>query len=355
MTMANLYQGYRGGAAIGFAFACLAAVSAAREARADSISLPQAEACATGGGEDPCLSITNTANNGIAYSGYAGGGAGLGLLGEASGSNGYAGVKGIATANSNGYGVVGWGGSAGYGVYGVAATGVYGYGFSGGVGVLGYTYGAGSIGGNFSSDVGNGLVATNTRTDWNAAAIAALTGSSSGLSFYGQGGIEVFGDAVKPGGGSWTAYSDERVKRDVKDFRSGLADLLRVRPVSYVYNGLGGTVDDGKRHVGVIAQELEKVLPSMVTSRKGKLRPADSEETDIRTVDPSDFTYILINAVQEQQQTIARQEARIAALEAGRRPALAGMNPAGMGGLGLAAVAGAVLASRRQKRRTERA
>jgi hypothetical protein len=149
---------------------------------------------------------------------------------------------------------------------------------SSGVGVYGY------------SATWNGVVGQNTRTDWTAAAVAAIPGNSNGLAIWAGGG------AQKPGGGSWAATSDVRVKKDVKDFRPGLAELKRIRPVSYKYNGLGKTQDDGNEFVGVIAQELEKVLPSMVTSHKGKLRPGDSKETDIEHVDPSAFTYVLINA-----------------------------------------------------------
>jgi hypothetical protein len=138
----------------------------------------------------------------------------------------------------------------------------------------------------------------------------------------------------------------------VKGFHGGLSELLRVRPVSYIYNGLGGTVDDGKEHVGVLAQELEKVFPAMVGSSKGRLHPTDVEETDIKEVNPSNFTYVLINAVQQQQQIIDRQEARIAALEANRRPLISGVGQSGLG-FGLAVVVGAVVVGVRRRKRTE--
>jgi hypothetical protein len=128
------------------------------------------------------------------------------------------------------------------------------------------------------------------------------------------------GSAAKPGGGMWEATtSDQRTKKDVRAFEPGLTEILQVRPVRYRFNGLAGTRDDGTEYVGVIAQELEKVLPFMVTSRKGKLRK-DAQETVIKGVDPSAFTYALINAVKEQHELIKQQEARIAALERGRAP-----------------------------------
>jgi hypothetical protein len=117
------------------------------------------------------------------------------------------------------------------------------------------------------------------------------------------------------------------VKRDVADYSQGLPELLKVRPVRFKYNGLAGTTNDGKEFVGVIAQELEKVLPTMVSTRMAKLHPNDAKATAIEQVDPSDFTFLLINAVQQQQTIIQRQEARIDALEKGRGRVLSSMLP----------------------------
>jgi len=202
------------------------------------------------------------------------------------------------------------------------STGVYGEGTAaGGVGVEGYTNGAIGVYGYNAGSSGNGLVGQNVFSS--DAAVAGLAPNDSGLAFWGTGGIIVTGSAQKPGGGMWSNYSDARVKKDVHPLRWGLEELRAVHPVTYKYNGLGGTTDDGHQYVGVIAQELEKILPSMVTSRAGKLRSTDTEQTAIKVVDPSAFTFVLINAVKEQQEIIDRQEHRIAALEHGRRTSLA--------------------------------
>lgn len=125
--------------------------------------------------------------------------------------------------------------------------------------------------------------------------------SNNGLAFFaaGTGNIQIEGSALKPGGGSWSASSDIRIKKNVVDFDQGLAAIERVRPVRFQYNGLGGMKDDGKKYVGVVAQDLEKVLPWMVSSKSGKLHETDLSETDIKQVDPSAFTYLLVNAVKE--------------------------------------------------------
>jgi Chaperone of endosialidase len=234
---------------------------------------------------------------------------------------------------------------------------VEGYNSGAGIGVFGYSSGSNgtqSIGVEGQSNNGpaiwglgansNGVVGQNSRTDWNAAAISALPGNSNGLGIYCGGG------AQKPGGGSWTGLSDVRVKKDIKEFRAGLAELKRLHPVRYKYNGLGGSQDDGHEFVGMIAQELEQVLPEMVQSSKAKLRPGDAEETDIKRIDPSAFTYVLINAVQEQQKTIEEQNARIARLERGRSSLVSSLAPGGVGiaALGLVPL-GLVVGRRRRK------
>lgn len=114
------------------------------------------------------------------------------------------------------------------------------------------------------------------------------------------------GAAYKVGGGSWSTFSDRRLKQNVNAFQDGLAVLRQIRPVNFQYNGMGGTPDNGKVYTGVIAQELQTIAPYMVDASQDYLR-----------VDPSAFTYILINAVQEQQKQIDALKAEVAALKAG--------------------------------------
>jgi hypothetical protein len=196
-----------------------------------------------------------------------------------------------------------------------------------------------------------------------AAAVSGWSPSASGVAFFGIGGIQITGSvALKAGGGSWGVFSDARIKKDVKTLDWGLDQLRRIRPVVFKYNGLGGTDDDGRQHVGVIAQELERLLPAMVTSRRGRLHKGDAEETDIKVVDPSAFTYVLVNAVKEQQEIIEqqgarleRQGARLAALERARGPLSASFLSGGVGALAIGLLPFAFVAIRRRKRSTSSA
>ena len=125
--------------------------------------------------------------------------------------------------------------------------------------------------------------------------------------------LSVNGNANKPGGGNWGTFSDKRLKKDVRPFAGGTADLMQIRPVWFRYNGKGGIANDSTAFVGVIAQELRKVAPYMVDT----LQMRDTEDGPMKEylgVNANAFTYMLINATQEQQRTIAAQQAELEAL-----------------------------------------
>ncbi len=73
------------------------------------------------------------------------------------------------------------------------------------------------------------------------------------------------GDAYKPGGGSWAVLSDIRLKKNVEPFNLGLQEIKKIKTVWYEYNGKNHLPDNGKKYVGVIAQDIQKDFPFMVT------------------------------------------------------------------------------------------
>jgi hypothetical protein len=139
------------------------------------------------------------------------------------------------------------------------------------------------------------------------------------------GDLEVIGNGFKTGGGSWATISDARLKRDVRPFEEGLATVLAIAPVRYRYEGRD--LDDGREHVGVLAQEVEKVAPYLVEERalfrqvredeNGKEIELDPGERYL-TVDPSAVDWLLVNAVKEQQAIIEELRREIEVLKAGR-------------------------------------
>ena len=80
-----------------------------------------------------------------------------------------------------------------------------------------------------------------------------------------------------------TAFSDERLKDNIETLDGGLSKILSMRGVTYTR--------DGKDNVGVIAQEVENVIPQIV-------KTAD-DEMGTKSVDYSRITAVLIEAVKE--------------------------------------------------------
>ena len=91
-------------------------------------------------------------------------------------------------------------------------------------------------------------------------------------------------------GGSFVASSDARLKDLKGDYTKGLTDIEKLNPVRYNYKaGNPRKEPSGKEYVGLIAQDVQKIFPDAV-----------KEERDgYLSLDPSQFTYALINAVQE--------------------------------------------------------
>ena len=127
--------------------------------------------------------------------------------------------------------------------------------------------------------------------------------------------FDTAGAAYKPGGGSWSAPSDIRLKDNIRDYEKGTAELMQVRVREWEHNGKGG-IQEGSKGLGVVADEIELVLPETVHTYEGKLNPDDEETTDIKSVNPTEITWLMVKTIQEQQATIQALTARIEALEA---------------------------------------
>ena len=80
-----------------------------------------------------------------------------------------------------------------------------------------------------------------------------------------------------------TAFSDERLKDNIETLEDGLAKVEQLRGVTYTR--------DGRENIGVIAQEVEKILPEIVLT-------AD-DEMGTKSVDYSRITAVLIEAVKD--------------------------------------------------------
>ncbi len=106
------------------------------------------------------------------------------------------------------------------------------------------------------------------------------------------------GSADKPGGGSWGTYSDGRLETVHGSFGSGLDQVMQLRPIRYRYkpdNALG--IRDAGEHIGVVAQEVQRVIPEAVTENgRGYL-----------LVNNDPIIWSMVNAIKEQQREIEQQ------------------------------------------------
>jgi hypothetical protein len=108
--------------------------------------------------------------------------------------------------------------------------------------------------------------------------------------------------------GTLTDTSDKRLKKDVRPYKEGLKKIVALEPVNFKFNGLGGTVDDNRDRIGLIAQDVHKVFPELVHPQLRQLNPGDSSETKILTVDFQSLTFIIINAIKELSARIDKLE-----------------------------------------------
>ena len=95
-------------------------------------------------------------------------------------------------------------------------------------------------------------------------------------------------------GGDVTAFSDGRVKTEVKVIDKALEKVLAIRGVTFVRTDAEGE-DKNKRHAGVIAQEVLEVLPEVVNMDKN---------TGMYNVAYGNMNALLIEAIKEQQTQI---------------------------------------------------
>ena len=126
--------------------------------------------------------------------------------------------------------------------------------------------------------------------------------------------ILVGSTAQKASGTSWSNPSDTRLKDNKQNYTKGLEELLQINVKTWEWNGKAGTTE-GTTGIGVIADEIEVLLPNTVDTYKAKLNIDDTEETDVKRFDATEITWLLLNSVKEQQAIIEQLKARLTALE----------------------------------------
>ena len=100
-------------------------------------------------------------------------------------------------------------------------------------------------------------------------------------------------EASLTSGGAFSNASDERLKENITDIPYGLAEIKQLKPKKY------NMIDGGEQQVGLIAQEVETIIPEVVTT---------SGEANMKSLSYGNLNAVLIKAIQE-------LEARVKILE----------------------------------------
>ncbi len=107
------------------------------------------------------------------------------------------------------------------------------------------------------------------------------------------------------GSGGTNCTSDIRLKTEIHEIRNALEKISRIRGVSFLWNEKSQT--SGRQDIGVIAQDVEKVFPTAVTT--------DGDEYAYKRVDYAVLVAPMIEAMKELKVLNENQAQRIKALE----------------------------------------
>ena len=117
---------------------------------------------------------------------------------------------------------------------------------------------------------------------------------------------------IKNVNGTYTTISDIKMKDNIVDTNPKLADIMKLRVVNY---NLKKEINVKQpRHIGFVAQDMEKVFPGLVDETN--IARTDKKPKMMKGVKTSLLTPMLVKAVQELNQKVEDQAAIISTMEA---------------------------------------
>ena len=150
--------------------------------------------------------------------------------------------------------------------------------------------------GAFCTYIGHGAAASGATVNHEMYISSANGGTGKGSN---TGFINPQGGGVYQGNNSstWSTTSDARLKKNIVDNTTGLDAIKQIQVKNFEYRTQdevtdlpqNQAIDKQGIQLGVIAQEIQQVLPDMVKE----------ESTGVLSVDPDNMTWYLVNAVKE--------------------------------------------------------
>ena len=126
----------------------------------------------------------------------------------------------------------------------------------------------------------------------------------------GTNSIKIFSNGnIQNTNNSYGSLSDAKLKENIVDASPKLDKLNQVRIVNYNLK-----INPEQKLIGVVAQELEQLFPSMIDETPDRDEEGNELGTTTKAVKYSVFVPMLIKAIQEQQTLITQQAAALTAL-----------------------------------------
>jgi hypothetical protein len=147
--------------------------------------------------------------------------------------------------------------------------------------------------GRFNS---SGSSVTNSATSFNTANTAFVIGNGTGPGPEASDALTVLFDGTTTIAGDLSINSDARLKANIISLGSTLAKVLQIDGKSYTMK----KDENKKQKIGVLAQDIEKVFPELV-----------SESNGVKSVNYQGLVPVLINALKEQDAKMNEQQSEI--------------------------------------------
>jgi len=133
---------------------------------------------------------------------------------------------------------------------------------------------------------------------------------SSDIKLYVNGEI-----ASNSGSATITILSDQRFKKNITPLENSLDVIRQSNFVEFQYNDLSG-VNSDKKYYGILAQEMQEVLPSTITKGAKRQNPTDKKADEFLMFNPNDLIYSGLNAIKELDEENQVLKDKVAELEA---------------------------------------
>ena len=105
-----------------------------------------------------------------------------------------------------------------------------------------------------------------------------------------------------------TSVSDKRLKDNIRTIDNALDKVMALRGVEFDWNA---TSRSGQHDIGLIAQEVEEIIPEVVREKKLQTGEFTDNEKTFKTIDYDKMVGVLVEAIKEQQKQINKLEEKL--------------------------------------------